>query len=297
MPLTVSTVTPDTSVRAEILALARSGEARDGAPPLSDQTLSRLREPSAVHVSVRDGATLAAYAQRDGAAVEVVAQPGSDTPLDTVLDTVLDAVLVPGATVWTHGARSPLTAALRLRGCTPVRELHQLRRPLDASHPLPEIPPPPAGVRIRPFVPDTDREAWLTVNAAAFASHPEQGRWTVADLDARIAEEWFDPAGFLLAERESDGDLLGFHWTKVHPDGGGEVYVLGMAPAAQGLGLGRVLLLAGLHHLAGRGCPYLLLYVDGDNIGADRLYRTVGFETHHTDVQWRAGSPAAVAGG
>ena len=85
-----------------------------------------------------------------------------------------------------------------------------------------------------------DEDAWLAVNAAAFAGHSEQGRWTRADLLAREAEPWFDPAGFLLAERENV--LLGFHWTKVHADGMGEVYVLGVDPAAHGLGLGSALL-------------------------------------------------------
>ena len=68
-----------------------------------------------------------------------------------------------------------------------------------------------------------------------------------------MAEPWFDPAGFLLADRA--GELLGYHWTKIHPDGLGEVYVLGIAPAAQGLGLGNALLVRGLRHLAGHGCP------------------------------------------
>src|SRR5690606_10535850 len=114
----------------------------------------------------------------------------------------------------------------------------------------------PAGVRLRPFRPGADEPAWRSLNARAFADHPEQGRWTLADLRLRMAEPWFDPAGFLLAERETDGRLLGFHWTKVHAKdpsstGGepapiGEVYVLGVDPQAQGLGLGRALTLAGL---------------------------------------------------
>jgi len=67
------------------------------------------------------------------------------------------------------------------------------------------------------------------------------------------------------------------------------VYVLGVSPQAQGLGLGRALLIRGLRHLHGRGCPYVLLYVDGDNPAAARLYERDGFTRHDLDVQWRSG--------
>ena len=53
------------------------------------------------------------------------------------------------------------------------------------------------------------------MNAAAFAHHPEQGQWTAPDLDHRMAEDWFDPAGFLVLDAP-DGEMAGFHWTKVH---------------------------------------------------------------------------------
>jgi len=84
--------------------------------------------------------------------------------------------------------------------------------------------------------------------------------WTLADLAAREAEEWFDPAGFFLAQR--GGDLLGFHWTKIHSDGVGEVYVLGIDPSAQGLRLGPALLVRGLEYLAGRGSVHLVREAD-----------------------------------
>jgi mycothiol synthase len=188
--------------------------------------------------------------------------------------------------VWSHGERSRVVAALRAAGFAQIRELFQLRRPLDVAALPPEQTLPP-DVVVRPFEPGRDEGAWLALNAAAFATHPEQGRWTRADLDARIAEPWFDPAGFFLAERADE--LLAFHWTKIHPGDLGEVYVLGVSPAAQGLGLGRALLLRGLRHLAERGCTAVLLYVDGDNATALRLYERSGFTRYDVDRQWRSG--------
>jgi len=98
---------------------------------------------------------------------------------------------------------------------------------------------------------------------------------TLADLQAREAEPWFDPAGFLLAIAQ--GELIGFHWTKIHPDGMGEIYVLGLDPTAQGTGLAKPLAVAGLASLRKRGAPEVLLYVDDSNTPAMRLYENWGF--------------------
>ena len=125
-----------------------------------------------------------------------------------------------------------------------------------------------------------------TSGAEAFASHPEQGALDRRGLDERMAEDWFDPAGLLVAER--DGEVVGFHWTKRHPDGTGEVYVIGVAPSTQGSGLGKALLVAGLSHLAEQGSPEVILFVEGDNEGAVALYEAYRF-THaarDTDVMY-----------
>jgi len=150
--------------------------------------------------------------------------------------------------------------------------------------------PLPPGVALRPFEPGRDDEAWVKVNNRAFADHPDQGGWTVRDLHVRMREPWFDPDGFLLAERTADGALLGFHWTKVHGgdhDPIGEVYVLGVDPEGQGLGLGAALTYAGLRYLRGRDLSQAMLYVDESNTRAVRLYEKIGFARWSTDICFR----------
>ena len=148
----------------------------------------------------------------------------------------------------------------------------------------------PAGVRIDTYRGTDDDAELLRVNNAAFAWHPEQGGWTDADIAERRAEPWFDPDGLFMAFDEQTGELLGFHWTKVHNEGLGEVYVVGVDPAAQGRGIGATLTLIGLHHLAdrlsGNSQPTVMLYVEADNSAAVNTYRRLGFEVFGIDVAY-----------
>ncbi|MDX6357721.1 MAG: mycothiol synthase, partial [Nocardioidaceae bacterium] len=127
----------------------------------------------------------------------------------------------------------------------------------------------------------------------AFAQHPEQGHLTMEDLQERLREPWFDPAGLFLAVPEDDGEddpdrqVLGIHWTKVHPEGYGEVYVVAVNPKAAGRGIGSVLTEAGLRHLRDLGLPSVLLYVDGDNDPAIAVYTAAGFAHTRTETQYR----------
>jgi mycothiol synthase len=267
--------------------------------PLSEESELRLQHGSAGgrDVLVRVDEALAGYARVEDGAAELVVHPmfrrrGVGTDL---LGRVLELAGERELSVWAHGDLPGSAELLASRGFTRARVLLQMRRDLAGVDPQP-LPVLPEGVRVQPFRPGRDEEAWLRVNARAFATHPEQGSWTLDDVRLREAEPWFDPAGFLLAWRgdpDADGVLLGSHWTKVHPPGDvgdeavGEVYVLGIDPAAQGMRLGRALTDLGLAHLRGRGLREVLLYVEEDNEAAVRLYESRGFTRFSVDVAWR----------
>lgn len=186
--------------------------------------------------------------------------------------------------VWSHGDH-PAAAALAARhGFAKVRELYRMVLDLGGVT-LPETRLP-EGVTLRTFEPGRDERAVATVNARAFAWHPEQGSLTAAEIAETEREAWFDAGGFFLAE---DGEkLLGFHWTKVHGrhEPVGEVYVVGVHPDAQGSGLGRALTAAGLRYLADRGLNAVMLYVESDNPAAIAVYERLGFTVRDVGVQY-----------
>jgi mycothiol synthase len=202
----------------------------------------------------------------------------------------LDERAAVGFRVWAHGDHPGARRLARKSGLERKRELLILHVDVDgADWPEPVLRD---GVSLRTFVPGQDEDAVVQVNARAFDWHPEQGALTVDDVRADERRPWFDADGFFLAEKA--GEVIGFHWTKVHEPtpgrfGGervGEVYVVGVDPAAQGGGLGRALTLAGLRYLEGRGLRQIILYVEGDNAPALAVYTKLGFTRHETDVQY-----------
>ncbi|MEV1281380.1 mycothiol synthase [Modestobacter sp. NPDC049651] len=295
---------------AEVLALLAAATTADGVRPVSEEAELRLQHgggPGGSDLTARDGdGVLVGYARLERAPGEpeaeaelVVAPSARRQGVGSALLARLEALAGDRPLrVWAHGELPGSAELATARGYERARVLLQMRRPLAGVDPDPH-PALPAGVTVHPFRPGVDEQAWLGVNAQAFDFHPEQGRWTPEDLALREGEAWFDPAGFFLAWRGGPGgELLGFHWTKVHPAGEagdapvGEVYVLGIDPAAQGMRLGRALTDLGLAHLRRQGLGEVLLYVEEDNTAAVSLYERSGFTRYAVDVSWRR-SPAS----
>ena len=236
----------------EVTALATAAMDADGVAPLGEHVLLHLSDDSTVHLLARDGhGEVVGFAHLDPAGAD-------DTETGGVAELtvhphhrrgglgirIVEALLERTGghlRVWAHGQLPGAVAIAERLGFSPARTLWQMSRSLLTPLAAPTLPD---GVRVRPFVVGADEAEFLRVNNAAFDWHPEQGGWDVAQVKVREAEPWFDPAGFLLAVDESDR-LLGYHWTKVHgpgehgPEPIGEVYVLGVDPAAWGKRLGR----------------------------------------------------------
>lgn len=289
---------------AEVRELAKAAQDADGNPPLSDQTFVALgteesaqniishlaysgagseSELAGIIVAIRDEGTgrwtveLVVAPQHRGAGIgkELLTRLGEDIDLTAIL-------------TWAHGDHEAARKLAESIGLSRVRELYRMRR--EGTDSLEEAVLQ-RGLTVRTFRVGEDEPAWIQANAKAFADHPEQGSLTLSDLDARMAEDWFDPSGFFLAF-DPDSQLVAYHWTKIHPASAnasrpmGEVYVVGVLPEAQGLGLGRALTVMGINYLLEQGVDSVLLYVDAENEPAVKLYRSLGFTLWDADIMY-----------
>lgn len=283
------TATAADQVRTLALAIAD----HDGVAPFGEQTLLDLADPHApvTHLFSEQWGGLAGYACVDLrgplATAELAVVPGSrhvgiGRALLAAVRAVGDDGRLGPALVWAHGDLTPARALAARAGLSARRELWQMARDLDGPLDPPVLPD---GVTLRAYRPGDDDAAWLAVNARAFDRHPEQGRLRASDLAARRAEPWFCADDLVLAERH--GQLVGFTWLKVEPGADeGELYVLGVDPDAQGVGLGKALTAVTLERLAQRGLRRAVLFTDGDNDAAVATYRRAGFAVVRRDVQY-----------
>lgn len=266
---------------AEVAALCARIEQELGEDPLSEPAPGWLEHGARRHALRRHDARLTGYAVL-AVGDEVDAEPAFGT-FDLGLLELLEGLARP-TSLLLRGVGE--LGDLEARGWRLRRELHRLRRPLPAEAP----PPLPEGIVRRSFVPGRDEERWVAQNNAAFAGDTVQGTMTTALLANKERQGWFDPEGFVLFEER--GELLASCWTKIRRTGAsvlGEIYVISVAPQAQGRGLGRLAVLEGLASLYARGVTLAELYVRRDNVAAYALYEALGFHLDMKVVELRRG--------
>lgn len=305
----LTAVGPVTEQTAQAIRDLVSESAKEsGVAPISEQPLLWLQDPRAhvAHILAICDNSLVAYAQAD-------LSSNSEVTLELAVSTShrdeqLERRLLEAGSyvaeqnnadysVWLHGPYTSFVPTLQEHGFRPVRSLSRRATALHIvdDAPDPAAPADPAhnvsGRRhaaessqspftIRTFVPGQDDAAWVAVNADAFSWHPEQGRLTLKDLQARMKEPWFDPELFLVAESvDEPGALDGFAWLKIVPGSStGEVYAIATAPRVRGRGLGKELFIQALELLHARGMATVDLYVESTNETAIALYDSFGFE-------------------
>ena len=285
-----------------VLALISAAAEHDGIPPIAEHIVLHLRhggDKDDRHLIVEENNEIVGYAHIDltdavaGSSAELVVHPGHrGQGLGRALLEEIYGITSPR--LWSHGDL-PSAAKLAMdNGLTRIRTVIQMRRPLTQY--LPELR---KDFGLRTFHPGLDDQAWLTLNNQCFSGHPEQGDWSLENLHQRIAEEWFDPCGFLLATKEEE--VIAFCWTKIHGahthshdgreehghDPIGEIYAMGVDPTFQGQGFGKAITIAGLAHLRRRGLMSAMLYVDAENLAAIKLYSELGFSEWGRDVMYR----------
>jgi mycothiol synthase len=291
------------SDRAALRSLLERANAASDHPPLPEPqqlAVSHVAEaPDGERIVVaRQGPELVGVAllspARDGSTVvHVVVDPAAAPAAASALGPALLERAVeeaPGAApihFWVMQASAADDVRAAAEGFVPERDLLQMRVAL---------PLPPAVVAAtrplvtRAFVVGRDEEPWVETNNRAFAGHPEQGAWTFAELQERMAADWVELDDFLIADDPDGPGLIGACWTKVHRDRNpvlGEIYVIDVDPRHHGQGWGRSLTVAGLTHLAGRGITVGMLYTDATNVAAVALYRSLGFTVDHIDRSYR----------
>jgi mycothiol synthase len=168
----------------------------------------------------------------------------------------------------------------RRHGYVHARNFWRMERPRRAIV-APHWPP---GITMRTF----DRsEAALAdfhdVYNRSFADHYHFVRSSLGDARVIVSQSHFEPEGLALVYR--GGTCVAFCRTALF-GGSGEVALVGVAPEARGMGIGRALLRWAVAWLDARGADPLHLMVDGENENALELYRSEGFEVARTRRHW-----------
>lgn len=289
---------PKTRLEQLLIVLDKISESNNH-PCLSDAKKIDLLnwDPSrSTAICILDRDEIVAYAQltneTTGSSLEVAIQPNSkESKLRKLLVTAaLDTVKRYPLIYWVSQVTPIQDRETLAFGFRHDSELVQMRvtlpLTLDSRTMLKHFT---NNIQLRSFQPGIDEDRWIMLNNRAFSDHREQGDWTRQSLEARKEMPWFDSAGFFIAE--IDGNMAGSCWTKLHAPKMGEIYVICVDPQFQAMGLGRLLLVAGLEYISSTNATTGMLYTSTDNTSALKLYTSIGFHTDHTDRSYVLETP------
>jgi len=268
-----------------LLRLAR----HDGFEPLSDAKMASLGRRDLHVVIAEDDAvvavgSVASHAHIGGRhfAMEIAVDPSMRFQAFEIAVLEATTTLVPVGeemSVWSQ--QSSTDRALEQFGYELRRSLQYMSVVLPLSA---ERTPLPASTVLRTYMPN-DEASIVSVNNGAFREHREAGQLSIDEMKGLISESWFDAKGVLVAETGSG--ISGFCWTRIHPNGDGEIFRVAVDPSNQSEGLGRTLVEASFAYLSDvRGAKRGTLWVDAGNDHAIALYRSLGMQIERTNREF-----------
>ena len=184
-------------------------------------------------------------------------------------------------TEYAYGHTLPQRAGMAI-----VRHYFQMRRPLD--QPIEPVVLP-AGFTLRHVASEADVVGWVDAFNQSFIDHYNFHPVTLEAHHHWMQHPSYRPEHDLIAVAE-DGTIAAFDFCQIdaaenerNSRNDGWIGILGTRRGYRRLGLGRAMLLAGLHHLKAAGVENARLNVDAENpSGALRLYESVGFSVLHS---------------
>ncbi|MEG4579431.1 GNAT family N-acetyltransferase [Microcoleus sp. MON1_C5] len=179
---------------------------------------------------------------------------------------------------------------LRSNGFKADRYFYRMARSL--SEPIPE-PQFPQGFALIQFPGEQDAEAWVEMFNQSFIDHWNHHDLTVDKFKHELAKPDYRNDLDLIAVAD-DGTFVSFCYCEISVQecdrtgrNEGWIACLGTRRGFRKMGLGRAMLLAGLHRLKAAGVATAIVGVDAENpSGALRLYKSAGFHNIRDSISY-----------
>jgi mycothiol synthase len=160
------------------------------------------------------------------------------------------------------------------------------------SEPIPE-PHFPEGFALRQFPGEQDAAAWVEMFNQSFIDHWNHHDLTVDKFKHELAKPDYRNDLDLIAVA-GDGTFVAFCYCHISQEENdrtgrneGWIAYLGTRRRFRKIGLGRAMLLAGLHRLKAAGVATAILGVDAENSsGALHLYKSAGFHNIRDSISY-----------